>query len=204
MNETVLDTLTAIEQRRSVKWYDPTHRLTDEEIRRLVGLAILSPTAINMQNWRFVVVRDPELRQKLRTAAWDQAQVTDASAWIVVCADLLAFRKRPERYWKDAPEAVAAAMVQALGQYEGREQLQRDEAIRSGGMAAQTIMLAAKALGYDSCPMTGFDFEAVGRLIGLPRDHVIVMAVAVGRAAKPARPRGGQLALDEVMFLDRF
>ena len=200
----MMDTLTAIEQRRSVKHYDPAHRMTDEEIRRLIGLAALSPTSINMQNWRFVVARDPALRLQLRAAAFNQAQVTDASIWVILCADLKAFKKSPERYWRTAPPEVGAMMVQMLGMYEGRDQLQRDEALRSCGIAAQTIMLAAKALGYDSCPMAGFDPEAVGQLINLPPDHLICLAVAVGRALQPARERGGQLPLENVMVFDRF
>lgn len=199
-----MDTFTAIEQRRAVKHYDPTHRMTDEEIRRLIGLAMLSPTAINMQHWRFVVARDPALRQQLRAAAWNQAQVTDASIWVILCADLKAHARQPERYWRTAAPEVAQMMVQMMGMYEGREQLQRDEALRSCGIAAQTIMLAAKAMGFDSCPMAGFDFEAVGKLVNLPADHVIAMAIAVGKATQPARPRGGQLPLDEVMVFDRF
>ncbi len=199
-----MDTFTAIEQRRSVKHYDPAHRMTDGEIRRLIGLAMLSPTAINMQHWRFVVAREPALRQQLRAAAWNQAQVTDASIWVILCADLKAHARQPERYWSTAPPEVAGMMVQMMGMYEGREQLQRDEALRSCGIAAQTIMLAAKAMGFDSCPMAGFDFEAVGKLINLPADHVIAMAIAVGKATQPARPRGGQLPLDEVMVFDRF
>lgn len=199
-----MDTFTAIEQRRSVKHFDPAHRMTEEEIRRLIGLAILSPTAINMQHWRFVVARDPQLRQQLRDAAWNQDQVTDASIWVIVCADLKAHAKAPERYWRTAPADVAQTMVRMMGMYEGREQLQRDEALRSCGMAAQTIMLAAKAMGYDSCPMAGFDFAAVGKLIKLPHDHLIALAIAVGKALLPARERGGQLPLDEVMVFDRF
>ena len=199
-----MDTFTAIEQRRAVKHYDAAHRMTDEEIRRLIGLAILSPTSINMQHWRFVVARDPTLRQQMRAAAWNQAQVTDASIWVILCADLKAHARKPERYWHTAPPEVAQMMVQMMGMYEGREQLQRDEALRSCGMAAQTIMLAAKAMGFDSCPMAGFDFEAVGKLINLPPDHVIAMAIAVGKAIQPARPRGGQLPLDEIMVFDRF
>jgi len=199
-----MDTFAAIEQRRAVKHYDPNHRMTDEEIRKLIGLAILSPTSINMQNWRFVVARDPALRQQLRAASWNQAQVTDASIWVILCADLLAFKKKPERYWRTAPAEIGKMMVQMLGMYEGKEQLQRDEALRSIGIAAQTIMLAAKAMGYDSCPMAGFDPEAVGKLINLPPDHMIGLAVAVGKPLQPARPRGGQLPLDEVLVFDRF
>ena len=63
----------------------------------------------------------------------------------------------------------------AIPTYKGNEQVQRDEAMRSCGIAAQTLMLAAKAMGYDSCPMDGFDFEAVGKLINLPADHLISM-----------------------------
>jgi nitroreductase len=199
-----MDAFAAIEQRRSVKHYDPAHRMGDEEIRRLLSLALLSPTAINIQNWRFVVVRDPGLRTQIRAVAWNQAQVTDASIWVVLCADLKAWQRDPARYWRTAPPEVAAGLVGMMGLWDGKEQLQRDEAMRSCGLAAQTLMVAAKALGYDSCPMTGFDFDAVGKLINLPADHVVCMAVAVGKALQPARPRGGQLPFDEVVRFDRF
>jgi nitroreductase len=88
--------------------------------------------------------------------------------------------------------------------YQGREWIQRDEAIRSGAFAAQNLMLSAKAMGLDSCPMIGFDQEKVSELIRLPEDHVIVMMVAVGLAKTPARPRGGQLSVTEVMVKNRF
>jgi len=164
-----MDTLKAIESRRAVKHYDPKHEMTQEETDRLLSLVILSPTAFNIQNWRFVVVRDAELRKQIRAVAWDQAQVTDASLLVVLCADLKTWAKSPERYWRGAPKPVQDFLVPAIGKYyEGREQVQRDEAMRSCGIAAQTLMLAAKALGYDSCPMDGFDFDAVGKLIRLP------------------------------------
>ncbi len=200
-----MDTFDAIHQRRSVKAYDPSHRLTSEEEARLLGAAIESPTSFNMQNWRFVIVRDPESRKRIRAAAVDQAQVTDASLLIVLTADLRAWRKSPERYWRNAsPEVQALAVGWMVPFYEGKEQLQRDEAMRSCGLAGQTIMLAAKAMGYDSCPMIGFDPVAVAEVVNLPSDHVIGFMIAVGKATKPARPRGGQLALSEVVVEDRF
>jgi nitroreductase len=76
--------------------------------------------------------------------------------------------------------------------------------MRSCGIAAQTLMLAAKAMGYDSCPMDGFDFEAVGKLINLPKDHVITMFVAIGKGTKDPWPRPGQLPQSEVVIQDRF
>lgn len=200
-----MDTMTAIESRRSVKQFDPNHRMTGQEIEALLSSAMLAPTAFNIQHWRFVLVQDPQLRRQIRTAAWDQAQVTDASLLIVVCADLNAWQKQPERYWRNAPQAVRDFLLPAIHDYyHGKPQVQRDEAMRSCGMAAQTLMLAAKAMGYDSCPMDGFDFDAVGKLIHLPEDHVISLFVAIGKALEPAQPRGGQLAMNEVVITNRF
>lgn len=200
-----MDTLTAIRERRSVKHYDPDHRMGEEEVRQLLELAMLSPTAFNIQHWRFVLVRDPALRAKIRECSWNQAQVTEASLLIVLCADMNAWARTPERYWANAPQQVQEMLVPAIGAYyTDNPQAQRDEALRSCGMAAQTIMLAAKAMGYDSCPMDGFDFDEVARLINLPEDHLISMFIVVGKAAQPARPRSGQLTLEEVLIENTF
>jgi nitroreductase len=123
----------------------------------------------------------------------------------VLCADLKAWQRDPQRYWRHAPKPVQDYLVPAIKQYyEGREQVQRDEIMRSSGIAAQTVMLAAKGMGYDSCPMDGFDFDAVAKLINLPPDHAIAMMVAVGKGVKEAWARPGQLAYDEVVVQNRF
>lgn len=195
----------AIERRRSVKHYDPNHKMSEAEIDELLSLAVLSPTAFNIQNWRFVAVTDSHLRKEIREASWDQAQVTDASLLIIVCADLKAWEKEPARYWETAPDAVKSFLLPSIDQYyRDNEAFQQDEAMRSCGMAAQTIMLAAKSMGYDTCPMDGFDFDEVGKLINLPDDHVISMFVVVGKPLEPAKDRGGQLPLDEVVIRERF
>ena len=200
-----MNTFDAITQRRSVKHYDTSHRMSEEEIERLLSFAVLSPSAFNIQNWRFVVVRDVELRRRIRAVAWDQAQVTDASLLMVLCGDLKSWEKQPERYWRDAPVEVSNFLVPAIDSYyRGHDQVQRDEAMRSCGIAAQTLMLAAKSMGYDSCPMDGFDFDAVGKLINLPDDHVVTMFLTIGKGIQEAWPRGGQLPLDEVVVQDRF
>ena len=195
----------AINERRSVKAYNPQHKMSDAEITNLLSLAMLSPTAFNIQNWRFVLVTDPELRKQVRATSWDQAQVTDASLLIVLTADLKAWDKQPERYWRNAPQAVRDYLVPMIGSYyRGKEQVQRDEAMRSCGMAAMTLMLAAKEMGYDTCPMDGFDFDAVAKLLNLPADHTPAMFVVVGKALKEAQPRGGQLDFNEVVIQNKF
>lgn len=196
---------TAIETRRSVKSFDPHHKMTEAEIDQLLSLAMLSPTAFNIQNWRFVLVTDAVLRHQIRAVSWNQAQVEEASLLIVLTADLKAWEKQPERYWKDAPKAASDILVPMIGHYYAdNEQLQRDEGMRSCGMAAMTIMLAAKEMGYDTCPMDGFDFDAVGKLLNLPADHTPTMFVVVGKPLKEAQPRSGQLAMNEVVISNTF
>ena len=200
-----MNTFDAIRQRRAVKHYDPEHEMTEGEIAQLLDLAIQSPTSFNMQNWRFVLVSNPELRKQIRAAAVDQAQVTDASLLFVMCANLKAWEQEPQRYWRNAPTEVQEILVPWMQPfYEGKDELQRDEAMRSVGIAAQTIMLSAKAMGYDSCPTIGFDAEKVAELIHLPADHVVGMLLVVGKATKPVWPKPGQLPLDEVLIRDRF
>lgn len=201
-----MDTIEAIYSRRAIKNFDSSHKLTAEEERKLLEAAIQSPTSFNIQHWRFVIIRDPELRQKIRKEYGnDQAQMTDASLLILMTADQKAWEKSPERYWRNAPKQVADLLVGWMKPFhEGNETLQRDEAQRSIGMAMQTIMLAAKSLGYDSCPMIGFDLENVGRLINLPKDYVIGPMIAIGKRTKDSWPKPGQLDLKEVVIENRF
>ena len=199
-----METITAIHERRAIKNYDSNHTMEEAEIKKLLELALLSPTSFNMQNWRFVVITDSEKRQKIRAAAWDQAQVTDASILIVLCADLHSY-ENGARYWVNAPKEVQDILVPLIEPfYKDKPELQRDEAMRSVGIAAQTLMLAAKSMGYDSCPMIGFDPVKVAEIIQLPENHVIGMLLPVGKAIKKANPRGGQLAYDEVVIRDGF
>jgi nitroreductase len=200
-----MNTLDTIRARRAVKHYDPEFTIPEDQIAELKDLIRQAPTSFNIQNWRFVFVNNKELRQKIRAVGWDQAQMTDASHLIVLCADVQAWAKEPIRYWEDAPKEAQDFLVPAIGDfYGGREWQQRDEAMRSVGIAAQTIMLASKAMGYDSCPMIGFDADAVGKLINLPKDHVVGMMIAVGKATTSAQPKGGYLPDEEIFFEDKF
>ncbi len=112
-----MNTKDAIRSRRAVKHYDASHVMTEEEVNELLSLAVLSPTAFNIQNWRFVVVTDPALRQQIREVAWDQAQVTDTSLFIILCADLKSWEKQPERYWVNAPQEVCEFTIPAIDAY---------------------------------------------------------------------------------------
>lgn len=200
-----MDTFEAIEKRRSIKHFDPNHQMSDDEINLLIKMAMWSPTAFNIQHWRFVVVKNPEIRQKIREHSWNQSQVTDSSLLIILCADLRAWEKEPQRYWRNAPQQVQDILLPAIANYyKDNPMAERDEAMRSCGMAAQTLMLAAKAMGYDSCPMDGFDFDEVAKIINLPEDHALSMFVCIGKATKEANPRSGPINVEEAVVIDHF
>lgn len=187
-----MDAFQAIKDRRSVKEYDPSHRFTAAEFDQLIELAMQAPSSFNLQHWRLVNVTDPALRQRIREAAWGQAQVTDASLLFVVTADVKAWEKNPAYCLRNMPQASQEYLLQMITPfYAGKEQLQRDEALRSVGLIMQTMMIAAKAMGYDSCPMIGFDPVKVAELIKLPNDHVIGALLAIGKGTKPAWPKAG-------------
>ena len=200
-----MDTFEAISSRRSVKNFDKNHKMSQDEISKLLEAAILSPTSYNIQNWRFVLVTNQEIKDKLCEFAYGQRQVSEASLVIILCADLKSWNKNPERYWASIPDEPRKLLVDSIiKSYTKNPNLQRDEAMRSCGIASQTIMLAAKAMGYDTCPMEGFDYNKVGELIRLPEDHMISLMVVVGKAAKNAPPRSGQLPLSEIVFENSF
>ena len=200
-----MHTLEAIRSRRSVKHFDASYKMTEAEINEIISLAMLSPTAFNLQHWRFVIAEDDALREQIKQVAMGQEQVTDASLLIILCADLKAWEKDTQRYWRHAAQEIQDFMLPAMdGYYRGNDQVQRDEAMRTCGIAAQTIMLAAKSLGYESCPMDGFEFDKVAELINLPDDHVITMFVAIGKGTKEAWPRPGQLPLEDIVIRNGF
>ena len=200
-----MDTFDAIKTRRAIKKFDNTYKMSDEQVQSLMKLTLLSPTSYNQQNWRFVTVTDQKVKEQIHVAARNQAQPLDGSLVILLCGNMNAWKDDPMRYWKNHPlekqEHVRDAMHK---KYSDSPQNRRDEAMRSCGFAAQTIMLAAKQMGLDSCPMVGFEYDEIAKIINLPDEHIIVMMIVVGKAASPAAERGGQLSLDKVVFENKF
>ncbi len=192
-----------IRSRRSVKKFDSSHAVTDEELKDLFEAVVLSPSSFNLQHWRFVVVRDPATKAKLRKAAFDQEQVEAASAVIAVLGKLDAHEDAAEVFGGTA-EAVRNAVVPMINAfYENKPAARRDEAIRSGSLAAMSLMLAAKNMGYATGPMIGFDPDAVSGLLGLDDQHLIVMLIVLGKQVGELRPRASRFGTETVVKLER-
>ena len=113
-----MDTFDAIYQRRAIKEYDPQHKLSQEEETKLFEAAIQAPTSFNIQHWRFVIVRDPDLRKKIRTEFGnDQAQMTDASLLIIMTADTKAWQKNRNAIGKMLLKEVNDLLVNWMGPF---------------------------------------------------------------------------------------
>ncbi|MFI8416350.1 nitroreductase family protein [Serratia sp. NPDC078593] len=201
-----MNTLDAITQRRATKQFDTQHVMTLEEKKALLNIALQNaPSAFNLQHWRPLLVEDPVQRAAIREVAWNQAQVTDASMLVILCGDLSSWESQVKTIWHEAAEPVQQFMYPAIDQYyRDKPQVQRDEIMRSSGIFAQTLMLAAKAQGYDSCPMDGFDFDAVGSIINKPDQYQIALMVAIGKGISQPYPRIGKLPIEQVVSIDRF
>lgn len=189
-----------IQSRSATKYFDPAATLSDEQIRELVRIGTTAPTSFHLQNWRFIAVRTPEAKARLRPLAWDQPAITEAAVTFIVCGQLADSSVVPERL---APLVEAGIMpakmvpeweIPARDLYMEYPQRQRDEAVRTGTFGAAAMIYAARSLGLGSTPMIGFDAEAVHREFGLAEDEVPVMLLSVGPerpgnwAQKPRRP----------------
>lgn len=200
-----MDTFEAISTRRAIKKFDRSYKMTPKQVKSLMELAILSPTSYNQQNWRFVTVTDQSVKEQISKAARNQSQPSDGSLVIILCGNMNAWKEDPLRYWRNSTPEKQEHVKNALRtKNASNPQNQRDEAIRSCGFAGQTIMLAARQMGLDSCPMVGFEYDELAKIINLPENHLIVLMIVVGKAAEPAGPRGGQLSVNEVVFENKF
>ncbi len=191
-------------QRHSVRRYTPDVPITDGELRAIFDEVVLSPSSFNIQHWQFVVVRDPARKRELRGLSFGQQQVEQCSAAIVVCGRLDAHVDAP-RIYADAPAAMREKFVPMIaGVYEGQPALQREEVIRSGALAAMSLMYAAKNRGWDSGPMIGFDAKKVAAFLDLGENVLPVMMVVVGKALDGEQPpRLYRRPVAEVVKLER-
>ncbi|MEQ8663323.1 MAG: nitroreductase family protein [Gammaproteobacteria bacterium] len=191
--------------RHSVRQFAPDVTIDDAELATIFTEVVLSPSSFNLQHWQFVVVRDAARKQALRGLAFGQAQVEQCAAAILVCGRLDAHLDAA-RIYGDEPTEVRDKYVPMIeGVYREQPGLQREEAIRSGALAAMSLMYAAKNRGWDTGPMIGFDAVKVAKMLELPDNVVPVMLVVLGRAAGGQQPpRGYRRPLAEVLHYERY
>ncbi|WP_410770446.1 nitroreductase family protein [Fontibacillus sp. BL9] len=192
------DFTTLLQNRRSANKFLKGVEIPDKDLDAIFNLVKYAPSAFNLQHTRYVVVKNPELKEKVYEAANKQYKVQTASAVIAVLGD-------PEAY-KDvamlnegllnlgvlSKQEYDMTVDSTLAFYEERgETFQREDAIRNASLSAMQMMLIAKDLGWDTCPMIGFDPEALREALDIPEAYVPVMLIAIGKEDRSSqRPRG--------------
>ena len=200
-----MDTIQAIYERRSIKLFDQGHVMPDETFEKLIMAARQAPSSYNLQHTRLVHITNDEIKKEISKAAYDQPQVLSSSVLFLIVGDTRAWEKNPARCWKNAPEQVQKFILDSIPTFhKAQPWIARDEAIRSGALTAMTLMLAAKSLGDDSCPMIGFNQEEVKKIVSLPMDFVPVMLLPIGKGIKPPNPKPGFIPMEEFLIKDRF
>ena len=168
----------ALQWRYATKAFDPSRSIAPETWQALEQSLVLSPSSYGLQPWKFLVIRDPELRQQLRPHSWNQSQITD-------CAELVVFVGRRTIEQADVDKLINTTVstrgleAEQLGFYADllrrnvvdHEQVPASEVEGWNGrqvyIALGTFMAAAALLGVDTCPIEGFDPAAYDRLLGL-------------------------------------
>lgn len=197
--------LQLLEKRRAVKSFDPAYKISSEDKNKILEATILTPSAFNLQHWRLVEVNDQALRQEIRGYADRQPQITSASLLYVICLKYDSWTDQPLQYWPGLSEDIQKFILGAIDKYyRGKEDVQRDECMRSCGLVAMNMMLTAQSLGIDSCPMDGFDYQKVGKAINLPDNYLVGMIVALGKKNREPHPRVGRISKEQLVIEDKF
>ncbi|WP_338449406.1 nitroreductase family protein [Niallia oryzisoli] len=200
--------LDVIQERRSVRTYDPTVQISREEMTEILELATLAPSSSNLQPWRFLVIDKPELKQKLLPIAYNQKQVVEASAVIAVLGDVESYKKAEKIYGQAVeagfmPEDTAKSFIErTVEMYSSLPpEVARQIVYTDGGLISMQLMLVARSKGYDTVPMGGYDQAKFVEAFGISEQYVPVMLIAIGKATKPGHPTT-RLPIEDVVFFN--
>lgn len=184
-------------ERRSVKVYDPEVKISREELAEILAEASRAPSAVNMQPWRFLVIDSTEGKAKLAPlATFNQIQALTSSAVIAVFYDTNNVEYMDEIFGKAVelgymPREVMDMQLQQVKPYYANISASelRDMNLIDSGLISMQLMLVARAHGYDTNPMAGYDKEHIAEAFGLDKERFQpVMLISIGKAAKEGYP----------------
>ena len=181
--------------RHSVKEFDKDYKIDREEMLQILEEATKAPSSVNLQPWRFVIVESEEGKDKLRPIIkFNTKQNDSSSAMILIFGDMKCYEKTDEIY----SQAVEAGYmneddknksVELFNQvYKSFSKEEMNDVVKiDSSLAAMQLMLVARAHGYDTNPIGGFEKDQLAEAFGLDPDrYVPVIIVAIGKAAYTA------------------
>ncbi|MCW3792463.1 nitroreductase family protein [Paenibacillus sp. LS1] len=183
--------------RRSVKLYDSEVKISREEMTEILAEASRAPSSVNMQPWRFLVVDTAEGKEKLAPLAkFNQNQVLTSAAVVGVFIDMNNAEYLEEIFSKAVehgymPQEVKDAQVQFVKPYYDNMPAAdlRDVNLIDAGLASMQLMLAARAHGYDTNPIGGYEKDQIAEAFGMDKErYQPVMLISIGKSAKDGHP----------------
>ncbi|MDQ0899284.1 nitroreductase family protein [Paenibacillus sp. V4I7] len=184
-------------ERRSVKVYDPEVKISREEMTEILAKASRAPSAINMQPWRFLVIDSAEGKEILaQLASFNQIQVLTSSAIIAVFYDANNIEYMDEIFNKAVelgymPQDIKDMQLQQARPYYASltPSALRDINMLDSGLVSMQLMLVARAHGYDTNPMAGYDKDRIAEVFSLDKERFQpVMLLSIGKASKEGYP----------------
>ena len=169
-----MDVLTAIKERRSIRKY-ADKPVEEEKLQKVLEAARLSPSARNQQEWKFIVVKDPETRKKLTEEAIGQPFVGEAPIILVCCGT--------------EPESIMRC---------GQPRYTVDLSI-----ATAYMILAAYEQGLGTCWLGSFDENKVKEILDIPEGVRVVSITPLGYPDESPAPRPRK-ELDEIISYDKY
>jgi nitroreductase len=188
------------EERRSVNFFDKSKPLEDSTLKNIINLAVLAPSAFNLQPWRIIAVKSAEAKEKLYKLASNQQKILDAPVTLIIVGDKNGFDKSSP-VWDEMLKSVGGnkgmvegAQKATISLYGASEERKLKFAESNAGLIAMSIMYAAKYYGVDSHPMSGIDFYGIQKGFELDENKTVVMLIALGyfdstKTLYPRRPR---------------
>jgi len=170
------DFLKAMSFRHACKVFDEDKKISDEDIKSIMSVAQNSPSSFGMEAWKFLVITNDELKAKLRPACWNQVQITSCSHLVIVLAGIESVKPEsglPKKRFtrREMPQEQLDFYLDLYAKHL-EQTLSSDENIyawtsKQTYIAASNIMTYAAYLGIDSCPIEGFEKEAIEEILDI-------------------------------------
>ena len=199
----------AIAERRASPSFDGSP-IPDADLKGILQAGLQSPSGYNLQPWRFIVVRSPEQKKKLRAASYNQAKVEEASVMIVACGDADGWRSgdldemlrlgrqggMPENYAEQAKVTVPNFLSNHpnMPLWLNRQVM----------LAFTHMLLMAEVLGYDTAPMEGFEEDKVREVLKLPLSYSVVALLGIGHLNGPDKFYGERFNMGRTVFAEEY
>jgi len=176
-------------------------------LKDIINLAVLAPSAFNLQPWEVIAVKSKEAKERLYKLSSNQPKILEAPVTLIIVGNKTGYDESNPT-WKDMLKLLGGDKAKLAGTqgfanslYSTSEESKIKFAESNAGLLAMSIMYAAKSLGVDSHPMSGIDFQGVRKEFKLDENKTVVMLIALGHLdeSKTLYPRAYRRGYDEIV-----